>query len=647
MAFCRNCGAELPENGKFCIKCGTPLRTDDAQQTDVQDMNVVSGQENSSAPEPDSYTAPEQESFTAPEQGSYTAPEQESFTGPEQGSYTAPEQNGFTATNQNGYAAPDMNGYAAPQGQYAAPQGGYGAPQKQALSPEEKKKRNKKIIIIAAIAVVAIAAIVAAILIVKNILDKKATERKTIDLSEYISVEFKGYDTKGEAVVRVDEDKFIEKALYAMKASEKNDKAVDKAEDLYDSIYVYVDYTYGLSNGDTIEVGANWDKDVVKKAGVILKFKEFEVEVSGLDKIKTVDPFEFADVQLSGVDGEVSVSVVNTSTEPGLSDIDFYVYGGYGLGLGDTFTVEASYDSYSLLNDYGISIENSEKEYTVDKVDTYDVSLEDITQEFLDELEEDVIDTINDDYTYSEYTISEKEYLGVYLLKAKDESTYPANRMFVVYKGKATNGNVSRDVYLPVEYDRVVLATDGTVYLGNDYGYISGYYDGLTGYVSEMKMFNEIVTHYSGEYDAYMTEGLRDYSEMTEKEDGSNAAEISYSYHYSDAMDALAEHGLFENIDQFDIADYVSSEDLPDDSEKSVEMMNIILQTLSKDEKATTDKIGPVPVDKAITWFYFDNSGLDYKLVYGLSEKEPDTKETEAAETEAADETAAEETEAE
>ncbi len=22
MAFCKNCGAELPEGGKFCVKCG-------------------------------------------------------------------------------------------------------------------------------------------------------------------------------------------------------------------------------------------------------------------------------------------------------------------------------------------------------------------------------------------------------------------------------------------------------------------------------------------------------------------------------------------------------------------------------------------------------------------------------------------------
>lgn len=543
-------------------------------------------------------------------------------------------------------------GAPVPSGnEQTTPQVDYGAVAKPELSPEEKKKKNKKIITIAVIVVVAAAVITAAIIVVKNILEKQATKRKTIDLSEFITVEFEGYDTMGTANVEIDEDKFIDKALYAMKASEDNDKAVNKAQELYDSIYVYADVMNSLSNGDNVEIGADWSKDAVRKAGVILKFKKYEVDVEGLDEIKVIDPFEFADVQFSGVDGDVSVNVENTSTDKALSLISFYPDSYYGLSKGDTVTVSASYNSYTLLNDYGIKIEPEEKTYTVDNVDTYDVESADISQDFIDSLLETSLEEINDIYSYSSYKVSDVDYTGFYLLKAKEERKSPQNAILIVYKGTATGSDKTKEVFFPVEYDGVIKKTDGTLYLESDYASLWGYSGGIYGYISEKEMFDDIAFDNSEDYDIFISDGLRDYSEMNAKEDGSNVVAIPWNYHYSDAVDELIEHGVFENLDQFNIEDYVSSDNI-DDDEDFIELVNLILRTLSKDETAHMDAVGPIPVDKSVTWFYFDEDNSDYRLIFGTADnKTSDGKETDAAdqtetagETTVADETTEEET---
>lgn len=77
MAFCTNCGAQLPDGSKFCTSCGAKFEAPKpAEKTQRQ-------------PE-----APAQES--APVQGTYQ-PAQQSYTPPTQQSYTPPTQQEYSA----------------------------------------------------------------------------------------------------------------------------------------------------------------------------------------------------------------------------------------------------------------------------------------------------------------------------------------------------------------------------------------------------------------------------------------------------------------------------------------------------------------------------------------------------------------------
>ena len=87
MAFCTNCGAQLPDSAAFCTECGAKINTAPVRNT---------------APE-ENYTAPEKD-FNAPS----GQPNQGSYTVPPAGNYQQPQFN-QQQYNQQQYNQPGQN----------------------------------------------------------------------------------------------------------------------------------------------------------------------------------------------------------------------------------------------------------------------------------------------------------------------------------------------------------------------------------------------------------------------------------------------------------------------------------------------------------------------------------------------------------
>lgn len=197
MAFCTNCGTQLPEGTKFCVNCGAKVIDPASAQPEApasaepvgQAQPVASyeapapqaepAQAASESPAQGSYQAPSSGSYVPPVVGGYTAPQQQTYTPPQaQGqSYTPPQQQTYTQQPQGqSYTPPQQQGYTQqPQGQsytppgqqsYAPPQGqNYSAaPTAYASAAKPKKPANKKLWII--LGAVALAVIIGIILLV-------------------------------------------------------------------------------------------------------------------------------------------------------------------------------------------------------------------------------------------------------------------------------------------------------------------------------------------------------------------------------------------------------------------------------------------------------------------------------------------------
>ena len=230
MAFCGNCGTQVGDDADFCPNCGQKLKGEMEQ--------------------PAEQAAPVQEQ---PQQGQFQSqPQQGQFQSqPQQGQFQGqPQQGQFQGRPQ--------------QGQFQ------GQPQ-QARPPKKPFKMTKQLwaLLIAVIAVVVVA--IVALVVVKN-------QKKKVNINDYISVEYNGYETAGTAYVDFDETGFSEAVIKAQGKKLKNVKSLDDLDwsdltdlmgssnwDLIDSITFDVKPDSDLSNGDVVTVTASWNEDYEKK----------------------------------------------------------------------------------------------------------------------------------------------------------------------------------------------------------------------------------------------------------------------------------------------------------------------------------------------------------------------------------------------
>ncbi len=488
MAFCNNCGAELPEGGKFCTKCGTK----------VEAAPVVEP-----APVPAENTVTETVENAAPKVTENTVNQ-------------APEQPPVYEMPQG---MPQPSPYDMPQGM---PQG---MPQQ---VKKEKKPVNKKLIIIIAAAALALIIIIVAVVIIANVIKtKKEIAAKTIKFTEeFLEIEYSGYDGYGEASITIDRTDFKPVAYKAMGYEEdsKSSKASDKYIDLLYGITIDVSDKTGLSNNQEITVKITVDEEVLDDVDVIFKDVEFTFTVSGLEEVEEYNPFDDIEVTTSGVDGDVWFTWRYVGDNDYLSTYSFEASKTSDLSIGDTITI--TLDDYyveALLNGYGIMVTETEKTYTVESADHYLSEFDEISESLLEDMKEAAEEEIEDYYStsYLNVSLDSYEYYGAYFLKGIDSSwsTYD-NMLYLIYKGTVSSKKDKFDpvtVYLPVRVYYIMELADGTqeyddyVSFHSNYDKIEGTYEYVYGFLDEEDMFD---TYYNEEKYAYSFDGkVKDFSQ--------------------------------------------------------------------------------------------------------------------------------------
>lgn len=157
---------------------------------------------------------------------------------------------------------------------------------------------------------------------------------KSVDLNEYVNVEFDGYDGYGNARASIDYSK-LEDALGAAASDDASTFDVISIEMLAEG---ELDKTTGLSNGDTVKyvwnISDDSAKNMNKKLGVKLKYKDLSKKVEGLKDPKDFDVADILDIKLNGVapQGQIIVS-------PKIADITVEVDKQNNLSNGDEVNI--------------------------------------------------------------------------------------------------------------------------------------------------------------------------------------------------------------------------------------------------------------------------------------------------------------------
>ena len=120
-----------------------------------------------------------------------------------------------------------------------------------------------------------------------------------IDINTYVEVEFSGYETLGQ-ISEYEFDTKKMKSDYEDDLGEVSKKTIEK---LLQEAISFEDAT-NLKNGDEVTVVWNIDEDDLtefeEENKVKLVYSDFTIEVDGLEKVGTFDPFEKISVRYGG-----------------------------------------------------------------------------------------------------------------------------------------------------------------------------------------------------------------------------------------------------------------------------------------------------------------------------------------------------------
>ena len=547
MAFCGNCGTQVGDDADFCPNCGQKLKGEMEQPAEqaapVQEQPAEQAapvqeqpaeQETPVQEQPAEQETPVQEQpaeQAAPVQGQ---PQQGQFQGqPQQGQFQSqPQQGQFQGQPQQGQfqGQPQQGQFQSQpqQGQFQGqPQQGQfqGQPQ-QARPPKKPFKMTKQLwaLLIAVIAVVVVA--IVALVVVKN-------QKKKVNINDYISVEYNGYETAGTAYVDFDETGFSEAVIKAQGKKLKNVKSLDDLDwsdltdlmgssnwDLIDSITFDVKPDSDLSNGDVVTVTASWNEDYEKKAGVKILSKEQEFTVEGLEEVKEVDPFEDIEVTFSGTPPYVYPNWTNNSDDDYLRYLWFNFEDYDSLDVGDTVTLTVDESEENALAN-GYKFTQTSKEYIVSGVDSYVTSAADISADNLDSMKNEATDVLDAYFANNNSYIGNSgfSYEGSYYLVAKNSDTWgDTNVLYLVFSTTVTSAENAFEptvVYFPVKYTNIMALSDGSQSF-NTYGDIEGYTDleyddgwyNVDGYTDGAQMFNDLVVTQKVDYTYEVTDNL-------------------------------------------------------------------------------------------------------------------------------------------
>ncbi|MBQ3164252.1 MAG: zinc ribbon domain-containing protein [Lachnospiraceae bacterium] len=339
---------------------------------------------------------------------------------------------------------------------------------------KEKIQKNRKGLLVAG------AVVVVALLVIVLFVTKKTT----INLNDYVTIEFSGYDTLGKATYEFDEDAFCDD--YEDKVKMKKQKMDSELEELYSYLsddmdceillYSCVDGKLkdasGLSNGDTVVYTWDCNDELAKENfNVKFKYKDIEVKVEGLEKAKLVNPFESINIVYTGIAPNGSVQVEKNSNEPIIKNIYFEITPNSGLKNGDEVTVRVQNagDASYYVENYGVILAETEKTYTVEGLDCYVQGAAEISEDVLEKMKKQAEDsfyakTAKWDERVSATNVS---YIGNYFLKPKFNGGGSYNNyIYLIYKIDTTfeNDMYSENVsfYYYVKFSNIMKLSDGS-----------------------------------------------------------------------------------------------------------------------------------------------------------------------------------------
>ncbi len=285
------------------------------------------------------------------------------------------------------------------------------------------------------------AAVVVAVVILLLLRGVFATE---VDLDDYLSASYEGYDGFGSVEAVFDEEAFLNDYGDAVKGDAGD---YDSSAEAFLATCVAYEATFEddapgngcLANGDTVDLHWECDDDTAKKTYKLkLTYSDKTEQVVGLDKTTAVDVFEYVEVAFAGISSKAVPEVSVTSEDSPVSASDFAFSEDAGLKNGDTVTLTLTDDAEARLGSEGMVAEPASQDYIVDGLATYITNVADVPHDIYHDIGVTCGDILRSNGTQTadgNVYLANVSYTGMLLqYKANDDASSAASELYVTYR---------------------------------------------------------------------------------------------------------------------------------------------------------------------------------------------------------------------
>lgn len=318
-------------------------------------------------------------------------------------------------------------------------------------------------------------------------------KEEEINLTEFVSVSYTGFNGKAKANINFDFPSFEEVIISKV---DSEDISVMQLAVLEESIKLEADKKESISNGDTINVSVSWNDELAKNIGVKLTGSEIVVEVSAIEEAKEIDLFKDIVIDYSGESPYATASVRNTSSDYFLSSMRYTIENSGNIANGDEIKVIADCDVESA-EEKGYIITETEHTFIAEGIDYYITEYSEIDEETFQKMDSQARDLIESRLAshYDSMMYPDNWYIGLeydeivsidltnayfFVLKEGLEKDYSSvgNSIFLIYTvtTKDERSPEGKVAYIPVYFKDFILRDTGMDVVITD-GYITSTYD--------------------------------------------------------------------------------------------------------------------------------------------------------------------------
>ncbi len=214
-----------------------------------------------------------------------------------------------------------------------------------------------------------------------------------INIGDYTSVEYTGYNGDGEAEAIIDYDGLYDAILMA--SGDKTDNLRSVYPTFIRNTQYVIDKDTGLTNGDEVTVQFSGNEDAFKKAGVHVKMAPVQMTVAGLKEYTHCKAEDVIEVNQTGAEPYITLSYAFASSAP--QELQGYVdmpeREMVKGNAGETIERTIHFDEDGLKSQ-GIIIDDDNMEITLESDGQYVTDVSDIPEDDLNQILSDTYDEI-------------------------------------------------------------------------------------------------------------------------------------------------------------------------------------------------------------------------------------------------------------